>query len=276
MTKYKQNERIPFTDDLMFSLVVRDENICRQLLERILPDEKFGEIRIEGTDNDLYVETQRSIKFPLGAHGVRLDAFIKSGNVWAEIELQTYTGDHIAKRSRYYQANMDLDFLNEGHKYRELPRSYVIFICTYDYIGADLPVYFFEKFDRQNFLQFGDEAYSIILNTACSPEKVPEPLKALFEYINDPTKGFGDALVDDIDRQVSRFNTDEWRRRHMTLQELMDRNYEQGLEQGRAEGETAGQAAATLKLARNFKNAGISAEVIAENTGLSLEEIEKL
>lgn len=66
----------------------------------------------------------------------------------------------------------------------------------------------------------------------------------------------------------------------MTLQELIDRNYEQGLEQGlekgRAEGETAGQAAATLKLARNFKNAGISAEVIAENTGLSLEEIEKL
>ena len=78
-------------------------------------------------------------------------------------------------------------------------------------------------------MPFGDEAYSIILNTACSPEKVPEPLKALFEYINDPTKGSGDALVDDIDRQVSRFNTDEWRRRHMTLQELMDRNYEQGL-----------------------------------------------
>ena len=153
-------------------------------------------------------------------------------------------------------------------------------ICTYDYIGADLPVYFFKKFDRQNCLQFGDEAYSITLNTACSPEKVPQPLKPLFEYINDPTKGSGDALVDDIDRQVSRFNTDEWRRRHMTLQELMDRNYEQGLEkgleQGRAEGETAGQAAATLKLARNFKNAGIAAEVIAENTGLSLEEIEKL
>ncbi|MGN0736251.1 MAG: hypothetical protein ACI4LP_10645 [Anaerovoracaceae bacterium] len=60
MTKYKQNERIPFTDDLMFSLVVRDENICRQLLERILPDEKFGEIRIESAEDDLYVETQKS------------------------------------------------------------------------------------------------------------------------------------------------------------------------------------------------------------------------
>ena len=238
MTKYKQNERIPFTDDLMFSMVMRDENICRRLLERILPNEEFGEIRIENPEGGLYVETQKSIKFPLGAHGVRLDAFIKSGNVWAEIELQTYAGEHIAKRSRYYQANMDLDFLNEGHRYRELPRSYVIFICTYDYIGADLPVYFFEKFDRQNNLQFGDEAYSIILNTACSPEKVPQHLKALFEYINDPAKGSesDDALVEDIDRQVSKFNTDEWRRRHMTLQELMDRNYEQGLEFGRSEG----------------------------------------
>ena len=145
-------------------------------------------------------------------------------------------------------------------------------ICTYDYIGADLPVYFFEKFDRQNFLQFGDEAYSIILNTACSPEKVPEPLKALFEYINDPTKGFGDALVDDIDRQVSRFNTDEWRRRHMTLQELMDRNYEQGLEQGRAEGELE----AARKLACVMKADGEPVERISRYTGLSADEIEKL
>ena len=124
MTKYKKNGRIPFTDDLMFSLVVSDENIC-----------------------------------------------------------------------------------------------------TYDYIGADLPVYFFEKFDRQNCLQFGDEAYSIILNTACSPHKVPESLKPLFEYINDPSKGVGDALVDHIDERVKKFNTHEWRRKHMTLQELMDRNY---------------------------------------------------
>ena len=58
----------------------------------------------------------------------------------------------------------------------------------------------------------------------------------------------------------------------MTLQELMDRNYEQGLEKGRTEGELE----AARRLARNFKNAGISAEIIAENTGLSLEEIEKL
>ena len=66
----------------------------------------------------------------------------------------------------------------------------------------------------------------------------------------------------------------------MTLQELMDRNYEQGLEkgieQGLEQGRTEGELEAARRLARNFKNAGISAETIAENTGLSLEEIEKL
>ena len=44
---------------------------------------------------------------------------------------------------------------------------------------------------------------------------MPESLKPLFEYINDPSKGVGDALVDHIDERVKKFNTHEWRRKHM-------------------------------------------------------------
>ena len=70
----------------------------------------------------------------------------------------------------------------------------------------------------------------------------------------------------------------------MTLQELMDRNYEQGLEfgrsegleQGRAEGEAAGRAAAIMDLARIMKVKGLDAAAIAEITGLSVVEVEKL
>ena len=90
--------------------------------------------------------------------------------------------------------------------------------------------------------------------------------------------------MEDIDRQVSRFNTDEWRRRHMTLQELMDRNYEQGLEQGleqgRAEGEAAGMVKGELeaaqKLARAMKADGEPVERISKYTGLSPQELENL
>lgn len=35
-----------FTDDLTFALVMRDEAICKGLLERILLETEFGEIRL--------------------------------------------------------------------------------------------------------------------------------------------------------------------------------------------------------------------------------------
>ena len=230
--------KIPFTDDIMFSLVMRDEEICRGILEMILPDEEFGEIRmVEGAnplldDGPLAVETQRSLKFDPDAHGVRFDAFIKSGNIWAEIEMQTYSGDDIGRRARYYQSNMDLDALEQGKRYRNLPRTYIIFICTFDYIGAGEPLYFFQAADCKKGLYLKEDAYKIIINTACSPEKIPEHLRPFFAYINEPDAASGSALVEKIDNRVQKYNTGEWRRKQMTLQELMERKYDMGLAQG--------------------------------------------
>ena len=70
----------------------------------------------------------------------------------------------------------------------------------------------------------------------------------------------------------------------MTLQELMDRNYEQGLEQGleqgRAEGEAAGMVKGELeaarKLARAMKADSEPVERISKYTGLSPQELENL
>ena len=101
---------------------------------------------------------------------------------------------------------------------------------------------------------------------------MPESLKPLFEYINDPSKGVGDALVDHIDERVKKFNTHEWRRKHMTLQELMDRNYKEGLEQGLEQG----RSDMKFSLARTMKSKGEPVEKIAEYTGLSAAEIEAL
>ena len=50
----------------------------------------------------------------------------------------------------------------------------------------------------------------------------------------------------------------------------------EGLEQGRAEGIEQGRMEERLSTARNLKNLGIAPDTIAQATGLSLEEIEKL
>ena len=42
----KESTLIPFTNDHIFSLVMRNEEICREFLEMIIPGEEFGEIVI--------------------------------------------------------------------------------------------------------------------------------------------------------------------------------------------------------------------------------------
>ena len=250
----------PFTDDFIFSLVMRDPELCRALLMLVLPGEEFGEIKLMKSPNPLIdepldededvhsptVETQKSLKFVKNMHGVRFDAFVKSENVWAEVEMQTTSNLALGKRSRYYQANMDLDCLEEGDDYTKLKKCYVIFICTFDYFKKDEPVYFFRSWDTEKNLPLDDFSYKIVLNAACSPEKVPEELKSLYGYLNDPRRSQDSSLTRRIDARVKKFNTDEWRRKYMTfeymLKERERKGLEQGLEQGRSEGLAEGAA----------------------------------
>ena len=227
----QSNNMLKFTDDFIFSLVMRDPKICRGLLERILPEEEFSDIEFLSNEHPLYsdapitVETQKTLNMDYDSHGVRFDAYIRTEDIWAEIEMQTYTGEHIGKRSRYYQANMDMDFLDSGKPYSKLKRSYVIFICTFDYKGKGEPVYHFQNFDITTGIYLGDDTNIIILNTNCSLEKVPDKLKPLYAYIND-SKCCEDAFIKELDSSVQKYNGPEWRKKYMTLQHIIERERE--------------------------------------------------
>lgn len=59
-------KKIPFTNDFMFSLVMRDEQLCIDFLRLILPDDDFTEVRIEEPVLDLEsadVTAQAVLKF---------------------------------------------------------------------------------------------------------------------------------------------------------------------------------------------------------------------
>ena len=60
------------------------------------------------------------------------------------------------------------------------------------------------------------------------------------------------------------------------LEQVRKQILEQGREQGRTEGEASGRAAEKLEMARALKDRGVSIEIIAETSGLSTEEIDKL
>ena len=114
-------------------------------------------------------------------------------------------------------------------------------------------------------LMLGDNTCKIIMNTKCTPEKVPEKLRAFYRYLNDPDSGCGDEFVERLDNRVEKYNTSEWRRKLMTLGELMDRNHEIGYKEGLKEGRR--------KTAIEMKRDGVPVERIIKYTGLTEEEI---
>ena len=310
---YDSPNFLPFTNDKIFMNVMRSPKICRALLELILPNEEIGAIRIKKSDNpfldnsaideeddgsasesdgnddtseqtdaleNLSVETQKTLKLEADAHGVRFDAFVESSKLWADIEMQTSDGLELDKRARYYHANMDLDFLEQGKRYKDLKPSYVIFICTFDHFNMDEPVYFFRSWAVEKGLPLDDLSYTIVLNTKCSPEKVPEALKPFYEYLNDPKKNQASELTRMIDERVRKFNSDGWRKKYMTFEYMLNererKGLELGMEQGRSEGEAIGAAQEKREIAKNLKEIGVGMTEIIKATGLSKEEVEAL
>ena len=279
---YDSPNFLPFTNDKIFMNVMRSPKICRALLELILPNEEIGAIRIRKSDNPLLdnseidedagesmsIETQKTLKLGADVHGVRFDAFVESSKLWADIEMQTSNDSELDKRARYYHANIDLDFLEQGQPYENLKPSYVIFICTFDYFNMDEPVYFFRSWDVEKSLPLKDLSYTIMLNTKCSPEKVPEALKPFYEYLNDPKKNQASELTRMIDERVRKFNSNEWRQKYMTFEYILNERERKSFAEGAAKEKR--------EIAKNMKEKNIPNTDIAEITGLSAEEIEKL
>ena len=221
MTEEKQqNERAqnkedfkPFTNDFIFALVMRDPDICKGIAELIIPDEEIGEVKIAASENsspdeknekdELEIVLQAYLDFGKDMRGVRFDAYVKTADKWIDIEMQTTNKHDLEKRSRYYQALMDTDCLEKGGRFKDLKNTYVIFICTFDYLGLGEPMYVVESYIRKNDLHFNDGTSKILLNTKCYPDKVPEKLRSFYEYINDPTK-VGSELIEGIDERVQK------------------------------------------------------------------------
>ena len=156
-----------------------------------------------------------------------------------------------------------LDVLFEGEN---------IFICTFDRFKKDEPVYFFRSWDVEKGLPLDDLSYTIVLNTKCSPEKVPETLKPFYEYLNDPKKNQASELTRMIDERVRKFNSDGWRKKYMTFEYMLNERERKGLELGRSEG----VAQEKREIAKNLKEIGVGMTEIIKATGLSAEEVEAL
>ncbi|MFC1238606.1 Rpn family recombination-promoting nuclease/putative transposase, partial [Treponema vincentii] len=133
----KPFEDLTIADDFMFCKVMEYEPICKGFLE-ILFNAKIEKIT--------YLSSQNTVTANSGAKTVRLDVLVKDGSGTSyDIEMQVGNEYNIPKRMRYYQAVLDVAFLDKGYSYKALNESYIIFICLFDPIGSNRAVYTFEN-----------------------------------------------------------------------------------------------------------------------------------
>lgn len=203
-------EELGISNDFLFGKVMQNPELCKELLQRILPDLKIDHIE--------YPELQKSIKPDMDARSVRLDVYIQDNkDVVYDIEMQVSDTGELPKRSRYYQSMIDLQLIDKGQFYGELNRSYIIFICPFDTFGKGRHIYTFENICKEDVsISMGDEAVKIFLNANGTQDDISKELKAFLDYVAG--KKSEDSYVEKLDEAVKEAKRNrEWRHEYMTL-----------------------------------------------------------
>lgn len=233
----KSFDELTFTDDFMFSKVMQDEYICKGVIERLL------KIRVKSVKHHV---SQYSINSSPESHGVRLDVYVEDDNRVFDLEIQTYPQKALEKRMRYYQAAIDIDHLNKGAKYKELPDSYIVFICLEDPFDSKLPVYSVRQIiEEKSDSIYNDGTHKVMFNASAYENVEDNELHDFLKFLY--TKSSSSEFTDEIERLVNESKGNEkWRVEYMNVQlwldDAKDAAREEGLSEGRAKGIAEGRA----------------------------------
>lgn len=166
---------------------------------------------------------------------------------------------------------IDLNLIERSADYRQLKKSYVIFICPFDAFGEGLHKYTFENLCKERpQIGLGDEATKIFLCAGGDADDVSEEMKDFLDWLTG--KEGKSILVRNLDNAVKGVkNKEEWRLEYMTLlmrdQEMIQKGREEGKEQGRID--------ALKDTAIRMSKKGRSVEEIADCVDSDVETVKK-
>ena len=219
MAKTKNFKDLNLSNAFLFAVAMQDEETCRIVLETVL-DKEIGKVKVNVEHTILYSSDIRS---------VRLDVYARDAvEVDYDIEMQNEDEKNLPKRSRYYQAQMDIARLKPNETYRNLQPNYVIFLCTFDPFGHQLYRYTYEMCCKETGEPLEDGACRIFLNTkGKNTGDVPTQLVNLLGYLEHSTDDYveehSDVSLQRLHKKVTELKHDrEWEERYMTVGELID------------------------------------------------------
>ena len=144
-----------------------DDDFMRCIFRDNIPLAQFV-LRILTQIDDLVVtelETQKDLKRLVGARSLCLDCYAtdSSGKKY-DLEIQRSGAGAGAHRARYHSGAMDIENLDAGQDFDDLPETYTIFITEHDVLGKGLPCYHIERMNLDTGEAFNDGSHILYVN----------------------------------------------------------------------------------------------------------------
>lgn len=203
----------------LFAAALEDSETC-QLVLKIILGEAVPKVK---------VHAEHGIFLNSDFKSVRLDIYADDEmQVNYNLEAQNENEENLAKRSRFYQAEMDVSSLKPGEDYNNLKASYIIFICAFDPFGKNLYRYTFEERCMERDIGLDDGTKKIFLNTRGeNADEVPQELIHFLKYMENSTDEYVSTIEDEsiiqLHGKVNKLK--KWRKleaRYMTMEELLN------------------------------------------------------
>ena len=173
------------------------------------------------------------------------------------------TIDH-ARRTRFYGAMIDSEYLEKGKTYAELPDVYVIYISETDLWKAGYTTYPVEKHFGNTSILYEDGQHILYVNAAVDDGSETAKLMQYFKTAdpNDMTHG-------DLSKRVHYLKGEEGGYQEMC--EISEKIYREGVEDGIARGKLESQKETVKSLAE----IGMAVEDIAKAMKVSVEQVQE-
>ena len=189
---------------------------------------------------------------------VRLD-ILATDSAGRRINVEIQRSDKGAgrKRARYNSSMMDANLLRKGENFDELPETYVVFITEHDVIGDGQPLYKVERYISGSNKKFEDGSHILYVNGAYRDET---PIGKLMHDFSctDPEDMHYDVLAERV--RFFKESKEGIAIMCKVMEDMRNESLREGMREGRKEG----------------RKEGIREEKVANISGLSLEEVEKL
>ena len=185
-----------------------------------------------------------------------------------DVEIQQDNEGASPKRARYHSGLMDMNTLNPGQDFDELPESYVIFITRDDTLGYGLPIYHIDRQIKELNEAFQDEAHIIYVN---SKKQDDTQLGRLMHDLH--CKKADEMHSPILAKRV--YELKETQKGVELMCHEMEKIYSEGMESGEKRGIEMGELKAKKETILSLAEMGIPVDKIAKAVNLSEKDVQK-